>query len=111
MPHFEDVTALIFVSALSGYDLTLEEDEDTNRVHESMSLFEGICNNRFFGETSMILFMNKTDLFKEKLSKSPLKRYVLNFLSFFFRGSVRTLASVLLLMLTSSLFLPLLMVQ
>jgi len=75
MPHFEDVTALIFVSALSGYDLTLEEDEDTNRVHESMSLFEGICNNRFFGETSMILFMNKTDLFKEKLSKSPLKRY------------------------------------
>lgn len=75
MPHFEDVTALIFVSALSGYDLTLEEDEDTNRVHESMSLFEGIANNKFFGDTSMILFMNKTDLFKEKLAKSPLKTY------------------------------------
>ena len=75
MPHFEDVTALIFVSALSGYDLTLEEDEDTNRVHESMSLFEGIANNKFFGDTSIILFMNKTDLFKEKLAKSPLNKY------------------------------------
>jgi hypothetical protein len=40
-----------------------------------MSLFEGIANNKFFGDTSMILFMNKTDLFKEKLAKSPLKTY------------------------------------
>jgi GTPase SAR1 family protein len=72
---FDDVKALIFVAALSGYDLTLEEDQDTNRVHESMTLFEGICNNRFFKDTAMILFMNKTDLFREKLARSPLKKY------------------------------------
>jgi len=76
---FDDVKALIFVSALSGYDLTLEEDQDTNRVHESMTLFEGICNNRFFKDTAMILFMNKTDLFREKLARSPLKKYFPDF--------------------------------
>eukprot|EP00039_Didymoeca_costata_P018604 m.334168 g.334168 ORF g.334168 m.334168 type:complete len:354 (-) comp17303_c0_seq1:75-1136(-) len=72
---FDDVTAVVFVSALSGYDLKCFEDEDMNRVHESMTLFEAICNNKFFVDTAMILFMNKTDLFQQKLPKSPLKKY------------------------------------
>merc|ERR1711983_303487 len=43
---FEDVTAIIFCTAISEYDLTLEEDEETNRMMESMSLFDSICNNK-----------------------------------------------------------------
>lgn len=57
---FEDVTAVIFVTALSGYDMKLFEDEKTNRIHESLTLFDAICNNKFFQDTSMILFLNKT---------------------------------------------------
>lgn len=72
---FEDVTAVIFVTALSGYDMKLFEDEKTNRIHESLTLFDAICNNKFFQDTSMILFLNKTDLFSAKLSRSPLKDY------------------------------------
>jgi len=72
---FFECKAVIFVSALSGYDLKLEEDEDVNRVHESMTLFEAICNNKFFLKTSMILFMNKTDLFEQKIMKSDLKKF------------------------------------
>ncbi|XP_019629015.1 PREDICTED: guanine nucleotide-binding protein G(o) subunit alpha-like isoform X1 [Branchiostoma belcheri] len=69
---FEDVTAIIFVAALSGYDLVLHEDETTNRMHESLKLFDSICNNKWFTETSIILFLNKKDLFEEKITRSPL---------------------------------------
>lgn len=41
-------------------------------MHESMKLFESICNNRWFEKTSIILFLNKTDLFKDKIPRSPL---------------------------------------
>lgn len=41
-------------------------------MHESMKLFDSICNNKWFTETSIILFLNKKDLFEEKITKSPL---------------------------------------
>ena len=69
---FEDVTAIIFCTALSGYDLVLEEDSKVNRMTESMKLFDTVCNNRLFTNTSMIVFLNKIDIFREKIGKSPL---------------------------------------
>ncbi|GIX77585.1 guanine nucleotide-binding protein G(i) subunit alpha [Caerostris extrusa] len=69
---FEGVTAIIFCVALSGYDLVLAEDEEMNRMTESIRLFDSICNNKWFVETSIILFLNKKDLFEEKITKSPL---------------------------------------
>ncbi|XP_056123271.1 guanine nucleotide binding protein (G protein), alpha activating activity polypeptide O, b [Rhinichthys klamathensis goyatoka] len=69
---FEDVTAIIFCVAMSGYDQMLHEDETTNRMHESLMLFDSICNNKFFVDTSIILFLNKKDLFEIKIVKSPL---------------------------------------
>ena len=59
---FEDITAIIFCTAISEYDLTLEEDEETNRMMESMQLFDSICNNKLFAKKSIVLFLNKTDL-------------------------------------------------
>ncbi|XP_055363789.1 guanine nucleotide binding protein (G protein) alpha v1 isoform X2 [Betta splendens] len=67
---FEDVRAVLFVVSLSGYDMTLVEDPSTNRLQESMNLFSSVCNNVFFRSTSMILFMNKIDLFQEKILHS-----------------------------------------
>lgn len=69
---FEGVTAIIFIVALSEYDLTLYEDHEVNRMKESMMLFDSICNNRWFLETSIILFLNKKDLFEDKIKRSPL---------------------------------------
>ena len=69
---FEGVTAIIFCTAMSGYDLVLEEDDDVNRMVESMKLFDSICNNKWFLKTSIILFLNKNDLFAEKIKHSPL---------------------------------------
>lgn len=44
-----------------------------NRIHESLHLFHQICNSEWFVEkTSIILFMNKKDLFLEKVERIPL---------------------------------------
>jgi GTPase SAR1 family protein len=64
---FEGVTAVIFVAAISEYDQKLFEDASTNRMVEALELFEDICNNIFFMDSSMILFLNKRDLFSEKI--------------------------------------------
>lgn len=69
---FEGVTAVIFVSSLSEYDQKCYEDDSTNRMRESMLLFDEICNSRWFFDTSVILFMNKVDLFKNKIEKVDL---------------------------------------
>lgn len=70
---FDSVTAIIFVTSLSEYDMVLEEDETMNRMRESMLLFDEICNCRYFKETSIIIFFNKRDLFAEKIKKTDLK--------------------------------------
>lgn len=68
---FEGVTAVIFVAALSEFDMKLYEDGSTNRMVEALELFDDICNNTFFKTSSMILFLNKKDLFEQKIkSKS-----------------------------------------
>ncbi|PVU90305.1 hypothetical protein BB559_004694 [Furculomyces boomerangus] len=72
---FENVTAILFLVAISEYDQVLIEDETVNRMQEALTLFDSICNSRWFAKTSIILFLNKMDLFKAKLPKSPLKDY------------------------------------
>ena len=42
------------------------------RMMESMKLFDSICNNKWFVDTSIILFLNKKDLFEDKIHHSPL---------------------------------------
>ncbi|CEG66869.1 Putative Guanine nucleotide-binding protein alpha subunit [Rhizopus microsporus] len=70
---FENVTAIIFLVAISEYDQVLIEDETVNRMQEALTLFDSICNSRWFVKTSIILFLNKIDIFKEKLQRHPLK--------------------------------------
>jgi len=76
---FENVTAVLFVAAISAYDQVLYEDEQTNRMVESLGLFEKMCNNEWFENTAMILFLNKDDIFKEKIKEIPLQNYFTNF--------------------------------
>lgn len=52
--------------------LTTQNFSPQNRMEESLKLFESIINNRWFIETSVILFLNKKDLFEEKITNSPL---------------------------------------
>jgi len=72
MHCFQDVTSVIFCVAISEYDLKLYEDDQTNRMHESLKLFKEICNSKWFIDTAMMLFLNKRDLFEEKIKKVDL---------------------------------------
>jgi GTPase SAR1 family protein len=69
---FEGVTAVLFIGVLSEYDLVLSEDDSMNRMCETLTLFEEICNSPFFVKTAMILMLNKRDSFLEKIDKVPL---------------------------------------
>ncbi|KAL0491215.1 guanine nucleotide-binding protein G(i) subunit alpha [Acrasis kona] len=64
---FDEVTAIIFVTSLSEYDQKLFENDQNWRMHESVMLFEEMCNSKFLKNTSMLLFFNKKDLFDQKI--------------------------------------------
>jgi GTPase SAR1 family protein len=70
---FEGITSIIFVASISEFDQKCYEDDETNRITESLLLFDEICNSRWFADTSVILFLNKEDLFKMKIEKKDLK--------------------------------------
>jgi guanine nucleotide-binding protein G(i) subunit alpha len=70
---FEDCKAVIFVVSLSEYDQRCYEDDETNRMKESLLLFDEICGSRWFAEIPIILFLNKIDIFKMKIQKQDLK--------------------------------------
>jgi guanine nucleotide-binding protein subunit alpha len=72
---FEDVVAIIFFAALSEYNQTLYEDDTVNRMHESLKLFDDIINSKWFSDTPVILFLNKSDLFKDKIKKYKISDY------------------------------------
>lgn len=38
-------------------------------------LFDQVCNSHWFIDTSMVMFMNKTDIFRAKIQYSPIRAY------------------------------------
>jgi guanine nucleotide-binding protein subunit alpha len=70
---FQDVTTILFLASLSGYDQCLVEDKDANQMQDAMAIWDSICHSQWFKQTSIILFLNKTDLFEKKVKKSPIK--------------------------------------
>lgn len=68
---FDNVTAVFYFVALNEYDMNLRED-DSNRMLDSLSLFEGVCNSPWFEDISFILLLNKADLFREKIKNVKL---------------------------------------
>ncbi|XP_029961046.1 guanine nucleotide-binding protein subunit alpha-14 [Salarias fasciatus] len=72
---FENVTSIIFLVALSEYDQVLAECDNENRMEESMALFKTIITTPWFQRASVILFLNKTDILKEKIMYSHVATY------------------------------------
>ncbi|KAJ8246411.1 hypothetical protein GJAV_G00267440 [Gymnothorax javanicus] len=72
---FEGVTSILFLVSSSEYDQVLMEDRETNRLMESLNIFETIVNNRVFSNVSIILFLNKTDLLEKKVKNVSIKDY------------------------------------
>jgi len=73
MPIFDGCTAVIFVAALSEYDQKLAEAKRMNRMVEALGLFKSIANHHAFTRAPILLFLNKKDLFLEKLMVSKIE--------------------------------------
>ncbi|XP_061830131.1 guanine nucleotide binding protein (G protein) alpha v1 isoform X1 [Nerophis lumbriciformis] len=78
---FDCIQAVLFVVALSSYDMSLPQEPTVNRLQESLELFTSLCSNALFNSTSVILFLNKTDLFQKKILHSGrhLRLYISSF--------------------------------
>ncbi|CAG5898516.1 guanine nucleotide-binding protein subunit alpha-13b [Menidia menidia] len=76
---FDSVTSILFLVSSSEYDQVLMEDRQTNRLSESLSIFETIVNNRVFNNVSIILFLNKTDLLEQKVKQVSIRDYFREF--------------------------------
>ena len=55
--------------------LLLQVDVTQNLLQESLDVFETIISYPWFQDSFIILFMNKTDLFMEKIRKSPISSH------------------------------------
>ncbi|KAA0725237.1 Guanine nucleotide-binding protein subunit alpha-13 [Triplophysa tibetana] len=77
---FDSVTSILFLVSSSEFDQVLMEDRQTNRLTESLNIFETIVNNRVFSNVSIILFLNKTDLLEEKVNNVNIKDYFPEFI-------------------------------
>ena len=68
---------VIFLTAISEYDQVLMENNQTNRMVESLTLFDTILRSQWFIEKDIVLFLNKKDLLEEKVKseRSPVRDY------------------------------------
>jgi GTPase SAR1 family protein len=73
---FDNVNAVVFVASLSEFDQNLYEDETKNRLDEALELFGQIANSKWFKACSIILFLNKKDLFEKKLEEKTMSDFV-----------------------------------
>ncbi|KAI9509878.1 guanine nucleotide-binding protein alpha-2 subunit [Russula earlei] len=76
---FQDVTSILFLVSLSGYDQCLVEDKDANQMQDAMTIWDSICHSQWFKSTSIILFLNKDDLFRAKIRHSDIKTFFPDF--------------------------------
>jgi len=67
------VHGVMFVTAISEFDQQLFEENNVNRMTESLELFEQIVNEQAFTQSAMILFLNKSDLYDEKIKHVNIK--------------------------------------
>lgn len=66
---------MLFLVGLSGYSQGMLEDPSANQMKDAMTLWDGVCSSQWFKQTSLILFLNKKDLFAEKMATFPIKNY------------------------------------
>jgi len=72
MHCFDNVSLIIFVVALDQYDQVMYEDLTKNRMSDALELFRSVALNKFFVEKDIVLFLNRRDLFQEKIKTKSL---------------------------------------
>ena len=66
-PYFDDCDAILFLAPISCFDERLAEDRRVNRLEDSYMLWKAVVSSKLLARTSIVLFLNKCDLLREKL--------------------------------------------
>eukprot|EP01080_Neovahlkampfia_damariscottae_P005471 gene5471-9289_t len=69
---YQRAKAVIFIASLNEFDQICYEDDETNRMLESLQLFEETINLEVFKNLKKILLLNKVTTFKQTLKESKL---------------------------------------
>jgi len=72
---FEGVSAVIYLVALDSYNMTLDEDNKTNRLEDSLKVFTEVVGSPWFKDHLCLLLFNKIDLLEQKIAVDPLSNY------------------------------------
>jgi GTPase SAR1 family protein len=65
-------TALLFFTSLVDFDIPLITEEGKTRMDESLEVWGEILNKEEFENATIILFLNKYDLFEDKIERVKL---------------------------------------
>lgn len=66
--------AVLYFTSLPDYDIPVMVDSKKTRLQESLEIWETVTLEPAFAATTLILFLNKIDIFKEKLKTSSYKK-------------------------------------
>lgn len=76
---FSDVTAVIWISALSNYNEVLPENTSINAMDDALEAFEWAVNHHFLQSSVFVVFLNKIDLLQKMVTENPEKYGLKNF--------------------------------
>mmetsp|Transcript_10455 Transcript_10455/g.20034 ORF Transcript_10455/g.20034 Transcript_10455/m.20034 type:complete len:365 (-) Transcript_10455:142-1236(-) len=62
-----DVNAVLFLAAISGFNIMVKEDRSITQIEEAYHLFQRFTSEKETSGIAVILFLNKYDIFTEKI--------------------------------------------
>lgn len=65
-----DVTAYFFVVSVADFDL---DPRAENSIQDALTIFEEVANSLSLADTPVIVYLNKDDIFREKLKHVPFR--------------------------------------
>ncbi|KAI9855454.1 MAG: guanine nucleotide-binding protein subunit alpha [Trichoglossum hirsutum] len=77
--YFEEVSAIIFSVDLAESDRVVDQSTNKCLLQEDIEQFDAVCNSRYFCKTPVMLYLNNTDCFYDKLNVPPLSNQFLNY--------------------------------
>jgi hypothetical protein len=69
---YDNLSCVVFFVSLAEYAQICYEDDTTNRLEESLRLFDDIIHSKWFKDIPFILVLNKADMLPATLSEVPL---------------------------------------
>ncbi|KAI8906939.1 guanine nucleotide binding protein, alpha subunit [Gorgonomyces haynaldii] len=73
------VSGVMYVFSCAAYNEQMEEEQQTNRIMDALTLFAVIASDKMLKLTSIIALFNKYDLLEYKISKYKIKDYLKNY--------------------------------